>query len=203
MSTSCESSFAEAFRDPLAVAHLMNDFPHSWCIAGGWAIDLFVNRISRLHKDVDIAIWRNDQLAIRTYLMNRDWTLQKAMNGQLLPWIDGEFLELPVHTIWCRNAHAQPNFIEILFNECNEQHFLFRRELSITHSRENAIVKLESGLPLLAPEIVLLYKAKNASNQKNQSDFEVALPHLRLDQRTWLKTALSKVHPEHEWIDKL
>jgi hypothetical protein len=89
-----------------------------------------------------------------------------------------------------------------LFNECNEQHFLFRRELSITHSREDAIVPLKP-VPILAPEIVLLYKAKNASNQKNQSDFEVALPHLNNVQRTWLKTALSKVHPEHEWIDKL
>lgn len=134
MFKSCESSFAEAFREPLTVAHLMNDFPHSWCIASGWAIDLFVNRISRLHKDVDIAIWRSDQLALRT--------------------------------------------------------------------KEDAIVPLKS-VPILAPEIVLLYKAKNASNQKNQSNFEVALPHLNDVQRTWLKTALSKVHPEHEWIDKL
>jgi hypothetical protein len=203
MSTSCKSSFSGAFREPLTVAQMMNNFPHSWCICGGWAIDLFVKRISRLHKDVDIAIWRNNQLVLRDYLMARGWTLEKAVDGQLFPWIDSEFLELPVHTVWCRNPNIQPDFIEILLNEHDQQHFRFRREFSITYPIEDAIVNLESGLPILAPEIVLLYKAKNASKKNNQHDFEVALPHLNCDRRTWLKSALARVHPEHEWLAQL
>ena len=38
---------------------LMADFPNRYC--GFWAIDLFLDRPTRPHKDVDIAILRLDQ----------------------------------------------------------------------------------------------------------------------------------------------
>lgn len=173
MSTSSRSSVEEAFREPLNAAHIMSGFPYSWCICGGWAIDLFIKHVSRIHKDVDIAVWRRDQLALRSYLVAQDWTLEKAFEGQLFPWVDSESIELPIHTIWCRNSNIQPSFIEILFNEVDDNHFLFRRALSVTHPLESTIVKSELGIPILAPEIVLLYKAKNSSDNGNQNDFEV------------------------------
>ncbi len=178
------------------------DFSHPWCVCGGWAIDLFINRLSRPHKDVDFAIWRRDQLALCAYLTGRGWTLKKAINGQRLPWTEGEFIELPVHTIHCRNPNAQPDFIEILFNEMNGHYFLFRRNQSIKQPLADAMVQLESGIRILAPEIVLLYKAKNFSD-KERSDFEIALPFLDFERRAWLREALLTIHPGHEWLSQL
>lgn len=203
MPTPPSPSVEEAFRQPLNAAHTMRDFPYSWCICGGWAIDIFLKRVSRVHKDVDIAIWRRDQLALRSYLIARNWTLEKAVAGQLFAWLNNEFIELPVHTIWCRNSSNNPNFIEILFNEVNDNYFLFRRALNITYPLESAIITSELGIPILAPEIVLLYKAKNASNKENQHDFEVTLPYLNDVQSAWLKDALLELHPNHEWLDQL
>lgn len=196
------SHLPEAFAELQRAVQIMMDFPHPWCVCGGWAIDLFINRISRQHKDVDFAIRRRDQLALRAYLTARGWTLEKAINGQRLPWTEGEFIELPVHTIHCRNPNAQPDFIEILFNETNDNHFLFRRNQSIKRLLAVAIVQLESGIRILAPEIVLLYKAKNFSD-KERSDFEIALPFLDFERRAWLREALLTIHPGHEWLSQL
>jgi hypothetical protein len=192
----------EAFAELQRTAQIMMDFYHPWCVCGGWAIDLFVNRISRQHKDVDFAIWRRDQSALRAYLTARGWTLEKVINGQRLPWTEGEFIELPVHTIHCRNPNAQPDRIEILFNEMNDHYFLFRRNQSIKRPLADAMLQLESGIRILAPEIVLLYKAKNSSD-KERSDFEIALPFLDFERRAWLREALLTIHPGHEWLNQL
>jgi hypothetical protein len=94
-----EPANLEAFSEPLHAAQMMSGFPCSWCICGGWAIDLFVNRVSRSHKDIELAIWRTDQLVLRSYLASQGWTFEKAVQGQLLPWADSEWLELPIHEI--------------------------------------------------------------------------------------------------------
>lgn len=193
----------EIFGEALNAAHIMSGFPYSWCICGGWAIDLFIKQVSRPHKDMDIAIWRKDQAALRSYLVAQNWTLEKAIEGQLFPWLDNEWLELPIHTIWCQNPNANPSFIEILFNEVDANYFLFRRALSVTYPLENAILASETGIPILAPEIVLLYKAKNSSDKTNQHDFEVALPHLEDIRCAWLRHALIKLYPDHPWVDEL
>lgn len=39
--------------------------------AGGWAIDLLLNRANREHGHIYIAISRHDQISFKPYLMNR------------------------------------------------------------------------------------------------------------------------------------
>jgi hypothetical protein len=41
----------------LQIAALMQRFERPSCIAGGWAIDLFLGRMTRPHKDIEIAIF--------------------------------------------------------------------------------------------------------------------------------------------------
>ena len=128
------SSPSEPFSGLFQAAQVMQSFPFTWFVCGGWAIDLYMKRVLRKHKDVDIGIWRRDQLEFAAYLRARGWTLQKASGGRLLPWTPGEILRLPVHVIWCKHATAQPDFIEILLNEVDDTQFLFRRDPDF-HSR--------------------------------------------------------------------
>jgi hypothetical protein len=58
------------------------------------------------------------------------------------------------------------------------------------------------GIPYLAPMGTLLFKAK-ACRPKDRADFEACLPRLSLDEREWLRHALGRVHPSHDWIGKL
>ena len=58
------------------------------------------------------------------------------------------------------------------------------------------------GIPFLTPEVVLLFKAKNRRNH-DEADFSSALPRLEVQQRRWLREAIQKAHPGHEWIARL
>ena len=94
------------FSDVIQAVKLFEGYERPWAVCGGWAIDLFLNRVTRSHKDVDFAILRNDQLIIQEYLLSRGWTLEKAVNGQLIPWQTGEWINLPIHTIWCKKPRS-------------------------------------------------------------------------------------------------
>ena len=85
------------FSLPQKIAVLMQNFQSDWFIAGGWAIDLYLGKITRPHDDIEIAIFRRDQIALQNYL--NGWVLQKAENSVLSTWNQNEFLELPVHEI--------------------------------------------------------------------------------------------------------
>lgn len=190
----------DPFAAPRAMAHLLADFPHPWGICGGWAIDLLLNRVTRPHKDVDIAILRRDQLALQRYLTARGWTLQKAQEGQLVPWHAGETIQLPVHVIWCNHPTHGPDFLEVLFNEDDGARLLFRRNQAITLPLARTFRRSQRGLPMLAPELALLYKAKAADQAVNDADFRQAVRHLRASQRRWLAAALAVQHPDHDWL---
>jgi hypothetical protein len=62
-----------------AIAPLMRGFNAPWCVAGGWALDLFLGRITRPHGDLELAIFRQDQHLLRQHL--RDWIFQKVVAG--------------------------------------------------------------------------------------------------------------------------
>lgn len=54
--------------DPLSpeeIGTIFRSYPGRWCIAGGWALDLFAETRSRPHDDIDIVILRNDLPASR------------------------------------------------------------------------------------------------------------------------------------------
>jgi hypothetical protein len=193
----------DAFVGPRRVATLLRDFAPLWGICGGWAIDLFLNRVTRSHGDVDVAILRGDQKAMQTYLEAHGWTLEKAIAGDLIPWMAHERIELPVHTIWCRNPAHTPDFLEILFNEAAGDLFLFRRDPAIRLPLRRAFITARSGLPILAPEVALLYKSNSPDLPKNAADFHHALPRLSAEQRVWLATALRRTNPAHPWLAKM
>ena len=185
------------------IAALLSPLSVTWGFCGGWAIDLFLNRITRSHKDVDVAILRADQSIVFDFLRQKGWTLEKAIDGSLSPIKENELLVLPIHTIWCRNVHFQPDFLEILLNEYEGNHFLFRRHRSIQYPLNKAFLISSPGFPILAPEIALLYKSNNLHDAENLHDFRNALPALNSERKQWLAQALYTLSPEHEWLNDL
>ena len=65
-----------------------------------------------------------------------------------------------------------------------------------------AVIRAGTGIPYLAPEVALLFKAKG-SRPKDEADFDSVLPMLTIDQRRWLDDALALVHPDHQWRHRL
>lgn len=176
---------------------LMRNFHAAWGIAGGWALDLFIGQESRPHADIDIAILRADQRQLRTQLSGR---VEKVVEGQLVHWSPTEVLTPPVHEVhvtWPDGYH-----LEFLLNEQDVEtdEWVFRRDSRIR--RPLAAAFAASGVPYLAPEIALLYKAK-APAAKDDADFRAVLSHLQDDQRSWLRQALELTAPGHRWASFL
>ncbi len=127
-----------SFEQCQSITSLMESFNKTWFVAGGWAIDLFIGKETREHKDLEIALFRKDQLSLKEYL--KEWDTNK-LNG---------------------------NKIKVLLNETKDNDWMFRRDLRISYPLNLVWSYSDVGIPYLNPEIVLLYKAKNTREKDHQ-----------------------------------
>ena len=176
----------------------MDNYDGLWAVAGGWAIDLYINQLTRHHHDIEIAIPRKDQLKLKEYL--RDWKLKYVIEGEFFHWEDGLHLKLPIHEIHGQNL--QGDKLEILLNEIEGDIFHFRRNVNIQLPLAKAILQSPSAIPVLCPEVVLLYKAKWVE-EKDEHDLAQVLPFLSEEQKLWLREAIFIQHENHPWMEVL
>ena len=183
-----------------AVAAVMRGCPAPWAIAGGWAIDLFLGRRTRPHADVDVAVFRADQAAIREHL--RGWELRTVVCGERVPWRDGEWLALPIHEIHATRADGDPRALELLLNERDGDRWLYRRDPRISLPLARAILRTADGIPFFSPEIVLLYKSRQP-REHDERDLAAVLEAMEAERRAWLRDALEITQPGHAWVARI
>ena len=176
-------------------ARLFSDCTAAWWVAGGWAIDLLVGGQGRPHGDLDVLVLRPEQHVVRSYL--KAWDVHAAdPPGSLRPWPIAELLPPSVHDIWCRRGPSAPWSFQLMIDVVDRDEWLFRRDHRIRRPVSSLFGRASRpGLPVLAPEVQLLYKsgspgAKDAPRDKDAYDLARALPHLALDERNWLLEAL-------------
>ncbi len=195
---------SDSFAPVHAVAAVMAPFPGPWCVAGGWAIDLFLDRVTREHADLEVAVVRRDQGALRAHLAG--WELCKAVatpaGGEWVPWPPGEWLALPVHQVRAQREGGVLREFEVFLVEADGDRWQCRRDPQLTRPLDETAFRSRRGIPTLVPEIQLLYKAKH-HRPKDEVDFQAALPHLNRAQRAWLSGALQRCHPGDAWIRQL
>jgi len=180
------------------INNVMSGFNKNWFFAGGWAIDLFLGKETRDHHDIEIGIFREDQIKLKQFLST--WNFKKVFKGKFISW-DDEYLELPIHEILATN-NANYFELEILLNECDAESWKFRRNLKISYPLQSIIMYFETGLPYLAPEIVLLYKVRN-TREKDHKDFLSIKDCLKSNQQNWLRQVIKIHEPQHEWLQLL
>lgn len=188
--------------DPLTPhegAALFVDAGFPWWISGGWAIDRYLGRTTRRHDDLDIGVLRRDQLAAQRHLDG--WELWAAdPPGTLRPWEAGELLPVGVHDVWCRRPGTERWRFQLHLNEAHGDTWVSRRDPTIRRPLHEAIVRDAAGLPVLAPELQLLMKAK-APRPKDEADLAVVLPRLGAGQRAWLAARLPDGHRWRRLLD--
>ena len=191
---------------PVEVARLFSTLTAPWWIAGGWAIDLFLGEQTRHHDDIDVLILRRDQRGVRTIF--RGWDMQAANSGELpaewpfREWELDELLSLSDHDVWCRPNKDAPWAIQLMIADSINDQLLFRRDPRMRRPLATVGHQTNDGIPYLAPEIQLLYKAKGL-RPKDEADFARTLPSLDEKSRQWLAQSLALVHPGHPWLAKL
>ena len=193
-----------AFETLHAVAGVMAGYAGPWFVCGGWAIDLWVGRVTREHADLEVGVARRDQGALRDHMAG--WTLSKAVQrpegGAWVPWTEGEWLELPIHQVQACREGAEPPEFEFFLNEVEDGVWHWRRNPALTVPAGEVSITGAAGIPFVAPQIQLLYKA-TGHRPKDEHDFATALPLLRGEQRAWLRAALERYHPGDAWIARL
>jgi GrpB-like predicted nucleotidyltransferase (UPF0157 family) len=191
------------FQPVLELKQTMQGFQAPWCVPSGWALDAFIGMPSRYHFDLDLLIWREDQLVLRQHLLGEGWELHVPVDGVYHPWAADEFLELPLHQV---HARQEGRFLDILLSDRDAECWRFRRDPEITHEISSVMLPSSLGFKILAPEIVLLFKSRSSGGDartKDNQDFARALGYLPAKAREWLKLALQKTKPEHAWLAEL
>jgi hypothetical protein len=193
-----------AFEPIEAVARVMAGFPHPWFVSGGWAIDLFAERVTREHADLEVGMLRRDQKALRDHLAG--WEMGKVVHGPeggaWVPWPDDDWIELPLFQVRAQRPDRVPAEFEFFMNDAAGEEWLCRRNPVITRPIGEISRRSSRGIPFLVPEIQLLFKAKR-HQEKDEHDFQIAIGLFTLAQREWLKQAIEIVHPDHPWLAAL
>lgn len=202
---------AESFPDldrwnpwcPKQLASRLQALEAPWAVAAGWAIDLFVGRESRAHDDLEIVVARPSFGAVRAALPELIWFGAGGLGGEpgrVWP-IDDAPAEL--HQTWGWDSLNECWRVDVFREPWEDDTWVCRRDPSIRRPVTDAIERDPNGIPYLAPEIVLLFKAKHAARDKDAADFARALPLLDVQRRQWLADALRVVHPGHDWLTLL
>ncbi|MFE9724853.1 nucleotidyltransferase domain-containing protein [Streptomyces sp. NPDC005794] len=172
-----------------------------WWVAGGTAVELAVGRPIRDHGDIDVLLLRRDQLGAQHALPDWQWWAADPP-GCLRPWAPGEVLPLGVHDVWCRPGPDAPWRIQIMLDESRGDDWVSRRDSRVRRPVGELGAVTDEGIPFLAPEIQLYYKAE-APRPKDELDFEAVLPLLTGRQRRWLAGALTGTYGPHPWVPRL
>ncbi len=176
-----------------------------WCVAGGWAIDLYLNRDTRPHEDLEIIILREEQKLAHSHF--KAMQPSKIITGEGEPkfvlWqgeeIEKEVIQLRLNPI--DTSEGKKEF-DILLTPSIDKNWICRRDEKIQLPLEKTRIISALGVPVLNPEIVLLFKAKHL-REHDVKDFQSVLPSLSDAAKIWLAGSLEKVHPGHKWITAL
>jgi GrpB-like predicted nucleotidyltransferase (UPF0157 family) len=193
----------EGFAPVQRAAEELHDFPAAWHIGGGWALDLFLGRVTRIHDDVDVAVARADQATLHQHLTARGWTLLTPFEQRLQPWPAHMRLELPRHQV---HAHRSGAFIDFLLGDIENGVWRYRRDPTIIRTVDRMGLRSDAGMQYLAPEVALLFKSSRdngTTRAKDQADFEETYQLLEAERQAWLRWALTATNPAHPWLERL
>lgn len=186
-----------------AVVRELEEFAGPWYISSGWALDLFLGRVARVHHDVDVVIARSDQISLQAHMTGRGWKFVTPHEGVLEPWPPHMRLE---HPRIQAHAHRAGAFTDFLLSDIGNGIWHYRRDPVVIRHVERMSLRTPDGIPFLAPELVLLFKSKSTSGRerpKDQADFEKVRDALEPERRAWLRWALLRIDPAHPWIAEL
>lgn len=183
---------------PTQVADRLAGVRAPWCVAAGWALDLFRGEQTRAHSDLEIAVPAGGFAEVRAALADLDFHV--VGSGRRWP-LDSDAFDVH-HQTWAFDPTTGVYCLDVFRDPHDGDIWVCKRDASIRLPYAQMVHRAADGTPYQSPEVVLLFKAKH-SRPKDHADFTATLPLLDPAQREWLEQALRQVHPGHEWLDAL
>jgi hypothetical protein len=171
-----------------------------WYVVAGQAIDLFLGETTRPHHDIEIGVAADDFESIRRRVHGFDLeVIGRGDDGVTRRWsLDSAAFDRHFQT-WVKDRASLAYRLDIFRDPHDDDHWICRRDRSIRRSYSDVIKHSDRGVPYLAPEVCLLFKAKSAGD-KDHLDFSRVLPRLTALQRSWLRENLQTLYGEHPWV---
>jgi hypothetical protein len=169
-----------------------------WCIAAGWAIDLFVGRERRNHEDLEIAVPKHAFVQVHEALAELEWYV--VGDGEATALAKSPARVAETHQTWGLDRTAFEWRIDVFREPSADGHWICRRDESIRLRYDELIERTADGIPYVRPEVALLFKAK-AARPKDKDDLRDALPLLDPSRRALLRDWIAYVHPGHAWLE--
>jgi hypothetical protein len=171
-----------------------------WAVAAGWAIDLFLGRERREHEDLEVAIPADSLSAVAGRLTDLELWVPPGGGGTLIPLADADLAE--THQTWALDVAANEWRIDLFREPSDDGEWVCRRDARIRLPYDELIEHTGDGIPYVRPEVVLLFKAKQA-RPKDESDLAAVLPLLDGSRKRLLASWIGLVHPGHFWLPDL
>jgi hypothetical protein len=167
---------------PSDVARRLDGIATPWYVAAGWALDLFHGRQTREHGDIEIAIPAATFPTVRNRFPG--YVFDAADSGRI--WEDATPDVLAAtHQTWLRDP-ATDNYLLDVFREPHDGvTWICRRDPTIRLPYSDIIHHTQGGIPYLAPELVLLFKAKHAAGRIKQTSTRPSRTWPPLSVRPW------------------
>ena len=178
----------------------MGSFRGTWFVIGGWAVDAWLGRQSRRHRDVDIGVFRDDERAIFDYLAGWHLVGHDTPDADHDDEWDGSPLRFPAHI---HARHPDWPELDLNFNERSGDTWFVNREPLLTVSIDAAIRVTDWDVPTLGPELVLWHKGRGEIRPHDEADFQALLPYLDDRERRWLARSLALLDAGHPWLVRL
>ena len=182
---------------PAEVAERLAGVGAPWCVAAGWAIDLFLGEQRRPHDDLEIAVPRHSFPQVSAALASYELFVP-AGDGLLRPYAD----DAESHQTWVREPVTGLWRLDVFREPAEGDTWICRRDPSIRLLYAELVERTRDGIPYCRPEIVLLFKAKHV-RPKDEDDLAAVLPRLTRPRRDLLAGLLARVHPGHAWLGRL
>lgn len=185
---------------PHELARKLSGIERPWCVVGGWALDLWHGIETRVHDDLEFTILRADFDRFRTALPGMRF--HAVGDGQVEILGEGEIPPSEIAQVWCEDVAARCWRVDMMLEDGTPEIWVYKRDPAVRRPRGEMAQVTADGIPYLAPEAVLLFKAKYRRD-KDEADFAQALPKLEARQRQWLKARIAEAHPDHGWLRDL
>jgi hypothetical protein len=187
---------------PDQVTEALDGLAAPWAVAGGWALDLWLGKQTREHEDIEITVPALFFPEVQARLEARGLKLFSNVNGEVVALQPGEARGPEGFQTWVTDPAAQAWILDIFREPGDAETWIYRRTGELSAPRTWASGRTAAGIPYVAPQVVLLFKAK-PMRDKDLADFARIAPMLPPDDRAWLAASLSLIQPGHPWIERL
>jgi hypothetical protein len=188
---------------PLSPAQVVDElagFARPWWVVGGWAIEAATG-YQREHDDTDISILSTDVPAFVDHLRGR-WHVWNNVGGVLHPLGDRwTTVDEPRSQLWLRANASAPWVLDVPLTPAANGRWTNKHLDGHVATVEEVTWVAEDGIRYLLPEIVLVFKAR-LRRPKDEPDFEATLPILTAERREWMRNAVTRVAPDHPWLER-